>query len=331
MLKQFLSFFSSSKRKKTVLFYRNFQGFQGGHLKTWNYFNHLKSFEGFYPKIYFTSSSIWKDNPWKGNCIPEKKWLPESADILFLAGLDWSALEENKFDPEKPIINLIQHVRHADPEDIRYQYLKNRAIRICVSDAVASALLSTNCVNGPIYTIQNGINLTEISSIRPEEEGGVKEIDVLISGLKNKKLAMKLCLELLKLGIKVECQIKSISRDDYLRKLASSKVSLMLPSRTEGFYLPALESMALGSLVICPDCVGNRGFCDNNSNCYMPPYDFDSLFNATVNAMSLDVVSHRMFVSNAYQTASEYSLVKEKDVFHKIMLNIDEIWCDHQE
>ena len=116
MLKQVLSLFSLSKKKKIVLFYRNFQSFQGGHLKTWNYFSHLNDFDVFQPKIYFTSSSKWKENPWRGNCTPEKEWHPNSADILFLAGLDWSAVEKKDIDSEKPIINLIQHVRHADPE-----------------------------------------------------------------------------------------------------------------------------------------------------------------------------------------------------------------------
>jgi len=324
MLKEILSIFSKRKKNKKVLFYRNFQGFQGGHLKTWNYFEHLKSFDGFLPTIYFTGNSIWDNNPWKNNCVPEKDWRPNSADILFLAGLDWSALETINLDSNIPIINLIQHVRHADPTDIRYQYLKNRAIRICVSDEVASALLQTHCVNGPIFTIHNGLDLDELSKVCFEIKE--KEFDVLISGIKNKDLAMKLARALENLGFKVGCLLESVSRVDYLKQLASSKISLMLPSYTEGFYLPAMESMAVGSLVVCPDCVGNRGFCEDNSNCYMPSYDFDSLLSSTISAINLDAAIYNSVIQNAYQTANEYSLAKEKEKFYQIISNIDEIW-----
>ena len=39
-------------------------------------------------------------------------------------------------------------------------------------------------------------------------------------------------------------------------------VAVFVPNPKEGFYLPALEGMALGTLVVCPDCLGNRSYCD---------------------------------------------------------------------
>lgn len=324
MLKYISSFFKTQKKLKTVLFYRNFKSFQGGHLKTWNYYNNLKQFSGFKPLIYFSEDSTWEQNPWLDNCAPEATWDPNSADILFLAGLDWSALENFSIPSDKPIINLIQHVRHANSEDIRYQYLDRRAIRICVSEQVTSALLSTNRVNGPLFTIKNGIDLDEIKNI--SSNVGDKEFDVFVSGIKNKGLATKISEELIKLDIRVECQIDTISRYDYLNKLASSKVSLMLPSATEGFYLPALESMATGSLAICPDCIGNRGFCKDKFNCYMPEYQFESLMRNTVKALNLDDKTYTELITNAFQTANKYSLSTEKESFYKIMKNIDNIW-----
>ena len=35
-------------------------------------------------------------------------------------------------------------------------------------------------------------------------------------------------------------------------------MTLFLPNQREGVYIPGLEGMALGTLVVCPDCVGNR-------------------------------------------------------------------------
>ena len=75
---------------------------------------------------------------------------PGRADILFLAGLDWRYLIDNGFDAlPNPRINLIQHVRHAHEGTELHGYLRQRAVRICVSEEVAQALYATGQVNGP--------------------------------------------------------------------------------------------------------------------------------------------------------------------------------------
>lgn len=312
-------------KNRRVLFYRNFLGFQGGHLKTWNYFQYLSELDGFTPHIFFTKKSVWENNPWKDKCNPEEKWEPSSADILFLAGLDWSAIKESELKKNQPIINLIQSVRHADPNDVRYTYLTKKAIRICVSKEVAAALQQTNRVNGPIITIPNGVDLSpfgiDLVNLKP-----VINYDVLISGMKNKQLAQKLELKLKKRGYQVECLVENIPRKNYLRMIASAKVSLLLPSYKEGFYLPALESMALGVLTICPDCIGNRQFCLDGYNCFVPEYDFDSLYESTVLALSLNSDKYNLIRSEAKIMASQHSLKKEKNRFYKIMRDIDWIW-----
>jgi len=53
---------------------------------------------------------------------------------------------------------------------------------------------------------------------------------------------------------------------------------VFLPNQKEGegFYLPALEGMAVGTLVIFPDCIGNRSFCLSGYNCFRPDYTTES-------------------------------------------------------
>lgn len=313
-----------AKENKLVLFYRNFQGFQGGHLKTWNYYSYLKDMDGFYPQIFFSKTSTWNENPWKGNCNPNKRWDPGSADILFLAGLDWSALEGLELDENKPVINLIQAIRHADKTDIRYKYLRNKAIRICVGNEIASAIKATNIVNGPVFTILNGIDLNLVRQIVSTIT--CKKLDVFISGLKNKYLAAQLNIGLEKIGLRIDIQIDSIPREEYLRKIAKAKISLLLPAKTEGFYLPALESMALESFTICPDCVGNRSFCVNTHNCYMPEYNYNSIFQVVIDALNLPDDKYKKILKNATSTVEEHSLLNEKRKFKSIMSNVDKIW-----
>ena len=38
----------------------------------------------------------------------------------------------------------------------------------------------------------------------------------------------------------------------------------------EGFYLPAIEAMAMGHIPIGPACVGNRDYCKNGYNSLIP-------------------------------------------------------------
>jgi hypothetical protein len=123
----------------------------------WNYFNHVLASNSFEPRIAFSAESKWNaTNPWKdsGNYVTE--WKPEEANVLFLPGKDWERIPPAvalKFD--RPIINLIQHPRHADPNDQLLGFLSNRVIRICVSEQVAKGIKATGKVNGPTFVIPN--------------------------------------------------------------------------------------------------------------------------------------------------------------------------------
>src|SRR5207244_4510983 len=103
---------------RSVLFRRNYRAFSGGHLKVWDYFQHVAHCPGFVPEIYFDPASLWDHtNLWLNESTRIRaNWAPADADVLFLAGMDWEALPvaERRSFP-KPVINLVQHVRHADP------------------------------------------------------------------------------------------------------------------------------------------------------------------------------------------------------------------------
>lgn len=46
-----------------------------------------------------------------------------------------------------------------------------------------------------------------------------------------------------------------------------SDVFLCTPYQLEGFFLPGLEAMASGAVVVTPDVVGNRSYCEFGVNC----------------------------------------------------------------
>ncbi len=310
---------------RNILFYRDFEYLTGGHLKVWHYFNYVQSSNKYTPSIFFTERSSWIDNPWlsyRPQCV--ERWDVSKADLLFLGGLDWLALSESqRLDPPVPVVNLIQHVRHSIPSNPLYQFLPYPATRICVSQEVADAILSTGRVNGDIFVNRNGLDLDTLN-VSLVSEGQDADIQILIAGLKNPRLAENLAERLSGvLNIKPVVLTSLLPRDKYLSYVKRAKVTLFLPNKSEGFYLPALEGMALGTLVVCPDCVGNRGFCLSNNNCIRPDYTEQSMVDAVVEAWFMEKGARELLLSSALKTANSASMENERLTFLAIL---DEIF-----
>jgi hypothetical protein len=323
-----MSFFPAIDRtdmRRRVLFYRNFKGLTGGHLKVWDYFRHVQSATNHTADIHFTLDSTWgADNPWlpvKDAALP--RWEPEAADIWFLAGMDWSALTiEQRARPPVPVINLIQHVRHADPREALYEFLQYPAVRVCVSHPVAQALAASGRVNGPIRVIENGIDHSSWPSPRPWEQ---RTYDVVICGYKQPSLGMELSSRISR-NLKV-CLLTSFGpRSEFLASLADTRVAVCLPNKGEGFYLPALEAMAQGALVVCPDCIGNRDFCDDGRTCWVPAWNVDDLERATMEALSTSASTREQIRHAVDRVALHHSLDRERRAFHSILMQIHEMW-----
>jgi hypothetical protein len=311
--------------KQLVLFHRDFRAFTGGHLKVWDYFNHVASLPAYEPRIAFSPETTWDStNPWSGSRGYVVEWQPEEADLLFLAGTDWRVVPEaeRKYF-RKPIINLIQHPRHADPKSELRGFLKNRAVRVCVSEEVAATIKATGEVNGPVFVIPNGIDLTAL----PEGKSGDKRAsDVLICGLKAPELAQEVQAALTDQNRTVRCLVDRISREDYLARMSDAKITVFLPRSVEGFYLPALEGMAVGTIVVCPDCIGNRGFCQDGVNCFRPSYNSAEIAAAARAALGQDKSDRAQMREQASRTVQEHSLQHERRAFLRILARIDELW-----
>ena len=302
---------------KKILFYRDFQKFSGGHLKVWDYFNHTKASGICEPVIYMTPYSLLDvSNPWVANGSAGLiNWMPKEVDALFIGGMDWLAVPE---DYNKPVINLVQGIRHADPRNLLYGFLQRPATRICVSQEVADAITSTGKVNGPVFTIPNG--LSTVGFPTPASE---RDIKVLIAGYKHPALAAQLATTFEADGIKVQCLTKQIARHEYLSLVARASVTVFLPQEREGFYLPALEGMALGTFVVCPDCIGNRGFCFHEENCLRPPYDIHSIASSCREALArISSGSAMEILSGGFRQAKVHSLSEERRLFLEVLYSI---------
>lgn len=276
--------------------------------------------DSYEPRIAFSSMSRWDEsNPWSDARSYVVEWQPDNADALFIAGKDWNVVPGNF---SKPIINLIQHPRHAESESELSGFLSRRAVRICVSQQVADAITQTAKVNGPVFVIPNGVSFDDI----PPTADGPRPIEVLICGLKAPELARQIEQRLRQdENINVTSLVDWVPRTEYLDRLSRARLVVTLPRPTEGFYLPALEGMACGALLVCPDCVGNRDFCRDGVNCFRPQYDVNQVIAAIYRALGLAPGEAEKMRENAKTTAQEHSLERERSSFLGILERIDEL------
>ena len=310
--------------ERSVLFVRDFRDFTGGHLKTWDYFEHVRAHPRFEAAAQFTERSRWDEtNPWFGSperVIPQRDRFP--ADALFLGGMTWNLLSERqRRDSPIPILNIVQHVRHAEAP--RSQWLPYRAIRICVSPEVTEAVVATGMCNGPLITIPNAIDLGSLPEPVPVE---ARQSDLVIAGKKSPALARTLGERLSRPGRRIRVLDGLLRRGEFLEGIRQARVSLFLPNPTEGFFLPALEAMALQSLVVCPDVVGNRSFCVDGVNCFRPGFEDELLFDATENALGLGEGRRDALVLAGSETASRHDLPGERAAFHEVLDHLDDLY-----
>lgn len=309
--------------RKTILFYRDLQEFTGGHQKVADYFQHLQLSLEFSADVAFSANTRWDEcNPWYPEYQHNKvSYLPANYDYAFLAGMDWQTYLGSTPKPGQPVVNLIQHVRHADPSQPMHRYLSERAVRICVSSEVADAIQSTGLVNGPVVTINNGIAIPAVEKVD-------KLHDLFIVGPKNPDMAKALVDELANQGIRAFSVNHWLPRTELLRLMAASRLVVLLPNQTEGFYLPALESMHYADLTIVPDCVGNRSFCHDRQNCLFPAYNTPALVAAVKDALLLlmQPAQLNIFKRNCADTLAYHSLERERTEFLDLMRQLDSLW-----
>lgn len=109
-----------------------------------------------------------------------------------------------------------------------------------------------------------------------------------------------------------------MDRAAFLERMAAARIVVTLPLPSEGFFLPALETMALGRAVIYPDCVGNRSFCIDGQTCLMPLASPKHLEAAVVRLLSDPPLMEALALS-ALAKASQFDIHRERTDFLRIL------------
>ncbi len=307
-----------------ALFFRNYRKFHGGALKVWDYFNHTRAAPDWDAWIQFDSRSRWDaSNPWHS---ASDRVLADAScvvpDLFFVAGRDWLSLDLHPAAARGvPVINLVQHVRHADQTSNRFVFLERKAIRVCVGEEISQAVQDTGVANGPILVIPLGLDLAVLKS----DPDLPRDIDVLIAGLKQPQLASELAERLGKGTWRVDVLTDLVPRPEFLDRMRRAKVTVFLPNQSEGVHMPPLEGMALGTLVVCPDVPGVE-YCSDGLNCLRPPYRTEALAAAVTAAHALPRRDADAMRESAHETAILHSLERERAAFHDVLRNIDQLW-----
>jgi glycosyltransferase involved in cell wall biosynthesis len=168
-------------------------------------------------------------------------------------------------------------------------------------------------------TVPLGLAMGELRDLRNAQQ----EPRVFIGGMKQPRpdspvdpgaIARGLAQLLEEKGIAVHLQAKWVERGIFLRHMAQSIVSVLLPVDDEGFFIPPLEAMAMGSAVAVPDAGGNRSFCLDGETCLMPPYTVEGLAEAALRLWS-DPELRAKLRAGGFAMAERHTLQQERATF----------------
>ncbi len=303
---------------KSVSFHRWYHGYTGGHQKVRDYLQHTLAVENFQVNLWLENKAKIKADLFEQ--IPEVNYQPHynpiGADIVFLAGLDWNAYLP-LMQSSQVKLNLIQHIRHGDPNHPLHAFLQHRAIRLCVSEAVRQAILPY--ANGPCFTIKMGHDIPVIKANKVR--------DLYILAPKQPQLGHAIADWAKKQGLSFLLDDVAVERESVYQNMASSRISIPLPNKTEGFFLPGIEAMALSDWGIVPDCIASREYSKRGANISVCDLDLSSCCDAIDDAMrKLSRWSGAYYRHRGKKRAQNYSLSKERMKYQQILTNVSQIW-----
>src|SRR5215204_6353194 len=102
-------------------------------------------------------------------------------------------------------------------------------------------------------------------------------------------------------------------------------VFLATPLGEEGFYMPGLEAMAAGAVVISSDAGGNRAYCHFGENCVeVDMDDAKDYVRALEDLHAADAEKIEWLRSNGYETVGRFTLEHERERFGEFMERLTE-------
>jgi hypothetical protein len=296
-----------------LLLVRHFRRPTGGNIKLRDYFLHAAAHPSIEADVWFASGGqcaegdIWRDldprHHARDPCLTDYR-------LVCVNGKDWSLLPEDMGSAK--VIHFVQHAGYLNDPVLR-SYLARPAHRLCTTAALRDAILAV--ANGPVTVVPVGV--ADAFFARPDQP---KDVKVTIIGTKQPVFAAQLADRLRALGlVPVTVGESWMAHSDMAALFRSTEILVTLPLPTEGFFLPALEGMAAGCVVITNDAVGNRDHCIPGETCLQPQRgDLDAHVAAIVQALdNTDLCQH--LVEGGRRAAAPHTMAAERAAFHTFL------------
>ena len=246
-------------------------------------------------------------------------------DLAFLSWpTDYEILEPrlSRWTRHEQVIFIVQNVRWANPAftgGYALRLLSRPMARIMTNDVVLEAVRPYLNASSMTEVIQIG---HESGFFAKERTGGFGS-PIKVGYTTWKSHVGDRVAELLAepdSGFEFKAIREPVGWDE-LRKLYHwADIFLATPLAEEGFYLPGLEAMAAGAIVISPDAGGNRAYCDFGENCLPVEFEDASSYVDVLQALKtyrleeIDRLRH-----GGYETVGLHTLTHEQERFGEFM------------
>lgn len=250
------------------------------------------------------------------------------ADVVFFSWpTDWQRISTRLPSgmAHERVIHIIQNIRHANPTWIHgygTRLLARPMSRIMIAPQVDEAIRPFVHRSSPAEVILEGHDWPYFSK---ERSGGLgRPVRVAYTTWKSQ------------VGVEVEDRLSGDGEFEFrsirstvgwpeLRELYHwADVFLATPFAEEGFYLPGLEAMAAGALVVSSDAGGNRAYCEFGVNCLHAELDDASSYVAALVTLS-EMPDDRVTAMRraAYTVLEQHTLEAEADHFGRFLDQIE--------
>jgi glycosyltransferase involved in cell wall biosynthesis len=312
----------------------------GGVVKIFDYVNHARSL-GYGPVIacpeqYKRGLPLFKISRFSDNS-PEngiKFTTPEKVSVgpNDLAFLSWPTHYEiveprmSRWTQHEQIIFIVQNVRWANPSftnGYAVRLLSRPMARIMTNDVVLDAT-------------KPYLNLSSISEVillghdcgffAKERTGGLgTPIKVGYTTWKSDVGDEVASLLRSSSDFRFRAIREPVSWEELRELYHWADVFLATPLVEEGFYLPGLEAMAAGAVVISSDAGGNRAYCNFGENCIQVDFDDAEGYAGALKQLSSESPKEvERLRRNGYETVGRHTLDHERERFGEFLERLTE-------
>lgn len=167
------------------------------------------------------------------------------------------------------VVHLVQNVRHASPDFLdgyARRLLARPMTRIATNDIVAASIRPHAHGDSELHTIPLGHDVERFEVTRdngwsrgPLRVGYTTWKSPIGDSVRDAMAGDS--------GYEFRSIRTTVGWDELAHLYRWADVFLAAPIREEGFYMPALEAMAAGCIVVTPDAGGNMTYCRFGENC----------------------------------------------------------------